>query len=176
MPTVTLRPGAAGFHAEQSSGTWEDVDEETADDDTSFIASTIQTGATETRRTSLKVGGQSNLTPTTVTVKATARRASAKSCRISLGLSTPGGSVSEPSVSTLTDSYAEYSQAFTTNPFTGEAWAQGDFDNIEAVALARNHTLEADAVTVRITQLWVELEYDQPTYAQRHTAGATVAP
>lgn len=70
----------------------------------------------------------------------------------------------------LTSSYADYSQSWATNPVTAVSWT---WDEIDALQVGLWGSAESDNYYLRVTQLYVEVNYDDTPSALATPKGTT---
>jgi hypothetical protein len=160
--TEILRPNAAGdetniLNQTPSSGAhWDKVDEVTADDDSTYVAS----GVTDNtyRRDLCAIQDHSTGSGTINFVKVYVRcRIGATPTQASLKIAVKSGiTIAESSEITVTTSYANYSQQWNTNPNTGAAWTWSEIDSLQAGLSIRRSTTSNGT---RCTQVYVEVNY-----------------
>jgi len=156
--TIILRPNADGGLTEISGGGgWVDIDEATADDDSSYVSSS-QSQFTMLSRTELfgltnPAGSVGTIASITVYARA---KETAPAGRLGIGLQLPNDG--ESTLYNLTSSYANYSHTSTTSPTTGVAWTWEELDALQA-GLVHTVQIPATSSTIRTTQMYVEVTY-----------------
>lgn len=174
MPTFTLRPADAGYWAGQASITgastvWEAVDEASHDSDaTRFELATLGTLPDHAGRVSVRISqmGLARLKPSSVTLTVYARSTlvgdPGTNNTFALGLSDASHDA-EVGAEIEIDSgtYAAYSATFTTDPFTGAAWARGALAGRELYMQVV--TVRRPTQRVRVTAWDISGSYDDPT-------------
>jgi hypothetical protein len=164
----TLRPNGAGDKSELSrypntgEANWQDVDEETTDEDSTYVYRDAGWARDLYTLTDVSTTGTIN----SVTVWSRARTlGTATGTDVRLQIRT-GGSTYEGTELTATTSYADYSHAWATNPKTGAAWTWTDINALEAGV-----KLQKAGYQTRSTQVWVVV--DRTTYASSGTFTST---
>jgi len=167
--TETLRPNAAGDEcniAEETGAAcpnhYLNVDEVTADDDTT----TNYTSTTAYQRDLYNIENHSTVggTISQITVYARCEGDTAVdqvSLKIAIKSGTGTGApdtVDEDTAEEITTSWANYSNAWTTNPATSAAWTWDEIDKLQiGVALRECHSsIHLDSF---VTQIWVVVAY-----------------
>jgi hypothetical protein len=193
MGSVTLRPSAA-VSSDWTSGTYADIDEVTADDDTSYIVAAVTTGATSVSGTKTFIcdienssGRSEAITDVTVYVR---------------GKYSEGGNVSVTShghwhcgvasggtnyfcgTEHHDSSYTDKSYSLgATNPADSQAWAWSDIDALR-IALEAYYVYWTDGAKTyyycgtRITQAYVVVTYtdfDAPTCSTQAASSVSYA-
>ena len=156
----TLRPDGAGTLTELASTGCVDnfacVSEVVADDDASYVYTSANSQWRDDTY-SIEDHSVGSGTVLSVTVYMRARRTGGSSNRFGKALILSGGNRYEGAQQSLTQTWTEYSEVWTTNPATGLAWTWTDIDNLEAgVSLYRQGGGGQHATC---TQVWVEVEY-----------------
>jgi prepilin-type N-terminal cleavage/methylation domain-containing protein len=145
----TLRPSGTGtgtvFSGSGCSSTWECLQESTADDDATYVNRIATNSSWDTETYAAE-----NTTVGSGTIDSIVVYARVKDDQLSLAVNTDG-SLYESSATIATGSYANYSNAWATNPNTTVVWTWSDIDTIEIGV-----TLKADA---RATQVWMEVYF-----------------
>ena len=173
MPTVTIRPVANGDVIQQrpndSATNYENVDEVTADGDTTFNDNPDSTYTTrddlyQLEDISLPEGAVIN----SVTVYYVARNI-VSGYGHSYALIKTHDTVYRGSVHDPPDSYRTYSQVYTTNPYTGNPWTVEEVNALQAgTRLTTEYYSAIGAYTGgRVTQVYVVVDYSIPTVAHR---------
>ena len=159
MPTQILRPTGPGSQEEitsqypASGEHWDKVDEEVADDDTTYLYSTSITSLQDT----LALENHPSLTGTIVSVTAYARGyGSSPNGRGATGIKT-GGTIYRSNEQVLGNFWSDLDpyQAFL-NPDTGLAWTWADINNLEVLVYQR---YSVGAAQQRTTQVYVKVHY-----------------
>ena len=172
MPTVTLRPRANGTRIELlpygADENWDCVDEEVADGDTTYVYTDGES----------VVGDLYLLTPSglpanaiinSVTIYHVSRQIGrgAADSRMYFFLRTNGQPYTGNRY-TPTSTWQTYSQAFTTNPVTGQPWTVEEIDALEAGAEMRGMWIDfRNYAYPRLTQLYVIIDYAIAAPARR---------
>ena len=141
------------------------------DSDTSYVVMTA-TAAHPTPRLSVIFHGSSNLKPAPMRLIATAKETTAD---ILLALGVSRRSLTRPDVDppevaipggaqAVTGAYTELSLSFAIHPYTLGVWNAGDLNGWEALVQVSKSALSSYPVTLRLTALRVEIDYDEPTY------------
>ncbi len=136
---------------------WQDVDDAVGspDDDTTRVQTEQTTYQKDTYTTANHTEGHGKINKVTVNFRAM-RSDNTTSGQAKAVIRTHGTDY-EGSVKDLTTSYANYSEEWTTNPFTSANWTWSEVDALEAgVALQRGGT----AGDVRCTQVYVVVTYE----------------
>jgi len=159
----TLRPNAAGDEKVliPTPGTgednWEDVDEVSPDEDTTYV---YHYWTVTYKRDLYNIQNHSAGSGTINFVKVYARCASASTpnqASLKIALKT-GGTAYESSAITVTTSYTNYSNQWTTNPQTGAAWTWDEIDTLQAGVVLRSAN-GSTQVQTRCTQVYVGVDY-----------------
>lgn len=159
MATEILRPNGLGaiWQLSRNGGSfnWDRVDEEVADDDTTYVYTTDST--TGERDLYALTDGVGAGTINGITVYVVCRRTSPSSAgsSVRIDINVDGSLYSSPN-STPATSYATYSQAWANNPKTGVAWT---WDDIAALEVGAN-LVTGSGYETRMTQLYVEVDYE----------------
>lgn len=163
---LTLRPLSAGSSGQTSVGAGasrvEAVQEVASDGDTSYVYAAGGAGAKLDYFLPDGNGFPPNVTITNVTVFVMAKfdglgTGATVSISIKTG-ETQGGGGSN----TLTGSYTQYSTSWPLNPGTFQPWTKYEIDVLEIGYLLYGGMGVAQA---RVTQCWVEVEYEPTTDA-----------
>jgi len=165
MATETLRPNAAGDETNIPSVVpsgaehWSTVDEETSDEDTSYVNPGFSTNDWYRDLYNLPAHtGSGDINSVTVYARARAGTAPTQT-NLKIACKTNGVAY-EGSELTIPASYANYSQQWATNPNTGGAWTWGEIDALQIGISMRRST---SSYGTRCTQVWVEIDYTPPT-------------
>jgi len=154
MPTVTLRPNGdvvTGWTTYPAGGNhYEKVDEETPDEDSTYI---YTDGLSLADLFDLTDSGLSGVTINSVTVYFRGRRTTSNTTKCRIRIRTYG-STYQGTLETLTDDYEDYPTEWTTNPYTGEAWTIEEVDDLIAGVFSTN-VLQMK----RVTAVWVVVDY-----------------
>jgi len=160
--TETLRPNAAGdeesiVYATSGAGNhWQDVNEETADDDTSYVymaGDSIDAYYRDLYDLPASTGsGTINFIKIYIRARYTNTQGYAKPSLKSGSTTTDGDEI------TLTNSYVTYSQQWNTNPADGQAWEWTDIDTLQIGVSLRQPT--GPSRHTRCTQVYVEVNYN----------------
>jgi hypothetical protein len=154
--TFVLRPAGPGTVTNlQNSGctdNYECVEEVTGDGDASTVGSYSNSYVSDLY--ALDSPPSSDCDINSVAVFVSARKAqSVGTCKV---LINTGGTTFEGAEQSLTTSYVEYSEVWTTNPSTGAPWAWSDLSSLQAgIDLAGQNA----ARPAYCTQVWVEVTY-----------------
>ena len=171
MPTATCLPQANGFWQEQVSvvgaaSAWEAL--VSHDSDSSYVVMTA-TAEQPTPRLSVIFHGTSNLKPAPLRIIATAKETEAD-ILLALGVSRQSPTADTPEIAivggaqAVTGAYTELSLSFAIHPFTLGDWHAGDLTGWEALAQVSKSALSSYPVSLRLTALRVEIDYDEPTH------------
>lgn len=157
MAQITLRPNGTGAFNGQlvpvgAATMWETVDETSSDGDTTYSVTVV---GGETGSTTLPAHGLSGVIINSCTFYGTARNTLGAD-DVLIGGSNSAGADCGLINATITDTYAEYSQTFTTNPNTGSAYTLTDLSNLQLTFLGFGGSS-------RITQLYVIVDYSTYT-------------
>ena len=143
---VTLRPNASGLYSEWT-GTYADVDEEVADDATTKIYKYFGVGITYRQMFNLP---SASLVSPIKQIKVTARATG--TTPFNIGIS-DGSTANWSSPISITGAFANYSNIWTTNPFTASAWVPSDIDSLQIGVQAS--VAAEDGIDV--TQIYIEI-------------------
>jgi hypothetical protein len=153
---IVLRPVGAGNSTElQTSGCGSNylcVNEVVSDDISTFVESNSLTYLTDTYAAANP--SDTSCTISSVTVYMRARRF-VKSASARIVMRTNGSDYTGVE-ETLGDNFADFSQQWDTNPFTGAAWTWTDVADLEIGAQLKTTKTTHPA---RCTQVWVEVAY-----------------
>ena len=173
MPTAIMLPQANGYWQQHAgvvgaASAWQAL--VSHDSDSSYVVMTA-TAANPTPNLSVYFHGSSNLKPIALRIIATFRETTAEA-QIAMGVSRR--STTRPDVDppetvlgnafAATSSYVEQGFPFTVHPYTGAAWQPGAVNGWAALIQVSKHPLDVFPVTMRVTALRVEIDYDEPTY------------
>jgi len=178
MGTETLRPNSTETNnniflfPDAGESLYEDIDEVVADDDTTYIHNNYLGGYPNCRVGLTAHAGSGTINSVTVYARARAA-ATPDQTSLNVGLRTYGTNY-EGTERTVTTSYANYSEAYNTNPNTGLAWTWGEVDALEARIKLRS-AKAADYVATRCTQVWVVVDYSISVTIEAPCAGADAA-
>lgn len=155
--SVILRPNGSGDEDEISNRTgcaanWQCVDEVTADDAVSQVYENSNNWALD--QYALSDPSASSCSIVSVTVYCRAMRDQTQG-DIRPAIHTNGSDYYGTTAS-LTNSWANYSHTWTTNPNTGTAWTWANINSLEAGARIRGQNVNFSA---RLTQVWVVVKY-----------------
>mgnify|MGYP001587717849 FL=1 len=163
---LTLRPSAAGDSTQwtKTGGTanWDTVDEATADDDTTFVATTNTTNIDNYNLADSGLAAGATINSVILYVRS--RHTNAAS--VSGGTTNYGLKISGTNYSAFcenTTSYATCSNTWTTNPNTSQAWTSAAIDALQT-RIVKNSACKDEgnniiACTVRVTQVYLEVDY-----------------
>ncbi|HWR82578.1 MAG TPA: prepilin-type N-terminal cleavage/methylation domain-containing protein [Candidatus Deferrimicrobium sp.] len=154
--TITLRPMGVGslteLVAEGAAANWDCVKEVTTDDDVTRVKRSANTYANDVY--ALADPSFDPCPIVSVTVYCRARKAQ------SVGNLKPtivvNGTQYSGSEQSLTASYGDYYQQWTTNPYTGVAWTWQNITDLEAGVSLQGQNVNFPAYC---TQVWVEVAY-----------------
>jgi prepilin-type N-terminal cleavage/methylation domain-containing protein len=154
--TLILRPTGPGSITNLSTGgcsnNWECVDETTADEDATRVVCPSSSFVTDVY--ALEDPPSTDCSITSVTVYARAHRAQLQG-QISPTVYTYSNE-HNGSTQDLSSSYANYSEQWTTNPSTGNAWTWTEITNLQAgLELSGQNSV----FPAYCTQVWVEVSY-----------------
>ena len=162
MSTETLRPNAAGdstqFTPYPNTGeaNWEDVDEETADNDTTYVYNSTTPAKTDVYNLTPHTGSG---TINSVTVYAVAKKTGGTGNNITIVIRTGGTNYNGATgAQSLTTSYATYSDSWATNPKSGNPWSWDDIDALQA-GCTLSYKI---GYQNRCTQVYVVVDYTPP--------------
>ena len=160
MATGTLRPNGAGDetnlfpYPDTGEANWEDVDEEVADDNATYVKS--GTADANWRRDLYNLpahSGSGTINKITVYARAYTYNPSQTGLKIAIKI---GGTVYESSeITPSSGSYTTYSNEWADNPNSGSAWTWDDIDNLQIGVNARR----TNSYGTRITKVYVEVDY-----------------
>ncbi len=171
MATLTLRPDSAGSETNWTPNTganYAAVDEASNDGDTTYVSRT-STIANDTYNipTSADLTGA---TINSVTVYASAKYVAAGSGSAPAAptmyqvVRVGSTSYASSTADTLTTSYADTSNAWTTNPADSQAWEKADIDDLQiGIRSARTTGGGSRTYTPYCTQVWVVVDYTAPS-------------
>jgi len=158
MATETLRPNAAGDETAiptqypDSTYHWDKVDEVEADDDTTYVSS-VDSGAWQRDLYNLPAHSVGSGTISKITIRlriyCTLGSNNAKAC-----LKTGGTVYESENLPKAVNDWKSVSWEQATNPKTGVAWTWDDIDALQVGA-----TIYSEEGHVRVTQIYVEVEY-----------------
>ena len=174
--TETLRPNAAGDETNiasqypASNYHWDKVDEETTDDDSTYVYSNSTSYTRDLYSLSNPAGsGTINF----IKVHYRFKRYSAGTGYLTPAIKT-GGTVYEGSEDTETaGSYKDGSYQWTTNPKTGVAWTWNDLTNLQAGIKIKESP--GGGHQTRCTQVYVEVNYTYHPWDFNLTHAAEIA-
>ena len=178
MGTETLRPSSTEANnniflfPNTGESLYEDVDEAVSDGDTTY-GSNDYLGGYPNARFGLPAHSGSGVI-NSVTVYGGARAAATPDrSSFNLGVRTYATNY-ETLEQTVTTSYVTYSQAYTTNPYTGLAWTWDEIDALEARIKLRS-AKAASYVATRCTQVYVVVDYSISVTIEAPCAAMEVA-
>ncbi len=165
MATLILRPNANGHYMDSlvkmvpDSGEeqWEDVDEEISDGDSTYIWNSGKTTYRE-GYFSLPSPNTSGTINKLAVYMCCAGETAPSQASLKIGIYTHSTAYWSNEI-TITDSYANYSQEWTTNPYTSSAWTWAEIENLEAGIAIRGISPDLYKRT-KCTQIWVEIDYN----------------
>lgn len=176
MATLILRPTGAGAQTQQSpsaGNNWQNVDESSADDDTTYNLVTAAMGFGIDSY--VTAGGlPAGATGISVAVTVRAKASNAFSSIMSLGIRTGGtNSLQAISGTFLTTSYVDYTHDFsTTNPVTETDWTVDDINGLELC-----NSMSCGGGSCRNTIIFATITYTAatPTVIEATAVSATFA-
>lgn len=153
----TLRPNAAGdesnLHVHGATYNWQCVDEESPDDDTTYVYSAHPDEGRDLYNLPAS-SGTGAINSVKVYIHARGTESSVQDAKPALKIH---GVAKEGTNIDLTASYANYSQQWNTNPATNQAWEWPEIDDLQiGVWLDYVSGKETNA---RCTQVYVEIDY-----------------
>ena len=161
----TLRPNAAGDETAiptqypDSTYHWDKVDEVEADDDTTYVSS-VDSGAWQRDLYNLPAHSVGSGTISKITIHLRIYYGNiddyAKAC-----LKTGGTVYESGNLPRTVSAWKSASWEQATNPKTGVAWTWDDIDALQVGA-----TIFSEGGHVRVTQIYVEVEYGASSYSQ----------
>ena len=160
--TAILRPNAEGDHSDLSehgegSAHWSKVDEEISDGDTTYVY--MDTKADKYDIYQLSDSSQTG-TITSVEVTSKCRREDDSGSFTIRNVIKTNKTTSKGNPQSVSTSYTDYSDTYSTNPITGNAWTWTEID-----ALQVGPNLITDHYRwIRCTQVWVEVNYSTSAY------------
>ena len=164
MATITLRPSAAGDLTEvdnqfpNSGEHWDKVDEETADDDTTYIySSTSTTVKHDLYNLPSAPVGMAEISDVTVWARCKKSTADFPLMNFTITLKT-GTTHAGSSAKILSDSWGNFSNSWATNPETGVAWTVADINALQ-IGVSLKGTTTAPTQYTLCTQVWVVITY-----------------
>jgi len=136
----TLRPSGVGSSTAlvgtgSGSGNWDRVNEETADGNSTYVASSGGSSY-ETDTYSTQGAGTSSGSISSVTIYITVRKGSGGS-KVKTVIRTGGSDYLGSQINLNSTTYTEYSTAYTTNPGTAAAWTWSEIDAMEIGVTSR---------------------------------------
>jgi len=150
--TTILRPTSVGtadnFNNYGGSSKPDSVDEETADNDATYVYTSEYTRQTFVSSTTIP----SDATNIIVTIKAVIKSISSG---VTFRLTMYQGNWYDSSNMTSTTAYAEYSWEMSTNPATSSAWTVEEVNSLDFGVSNRQNGTE-----LRLTQIYAEVTYD----------------
>ncbi len=154
--SVILRPNSAGSIDNLSTtgcgSNYQCVDESTSDENSTYVRRPSNSYATDVYNLDNPTSPSGTITG--VTVYCRARKAK------NVGLIRPnvyvGSTPYNGSIQSLTTSWSDYSEQWTTNPSTSSAWTWTEINNLQAGISLRGQNSNFPAYC---TQVWVEVEY-----------------
>jgi hypothetical protein len=158
MATETLRPNAAGDETNialqypTSGEHWDKVDEETADDDSTYVRDYPVDYVRDLYNLPAHSVGSGTINSITIyfRIRAYSGTGYAKPSQKS------GGTVTDGTEQTCTTSYETKSQTYTTNPATGAAYT---WDEIDALQIGVCVKQTSSTSRTYCTQVYVEIDY-----------------
>ncbi|MGD9889876.1 MAG: hypothetical protein AB7U18_01105 [Dehalococcoidia bacterium] len=157
MAVATIRPDGAGSATAwtpTAGANWENVDESSADDDSSYNALNQSTGLDGDLFTT-DANIPSGATSISVELKLRARATQAFASVLQVYIKTNGSTyASQVTSPTLGTSYANYSKVLATNPITGAAWTDAEINALEI-----GYYGNVGAGTALVTQCYADVTY-----------------
>jgi hypothetical protein len=164
--TVILRPDAAGDETgidtqyPASGAHWEKVDEETSDDDSTYVATDNATWEEDLYNTddhsTQTAAGTINYVKVYMVCRATANTTETTAY---VHIKTNGATYNGTE-ETLTTDYATFSYQWNTNPQTSSAWTWSEIDALQIGVGLRRPVVNEFA---RCTQVYAEVSFDAPS-------------
>lgn len=166
MAILTLRPNGAGALTQipaqvpDSGAHWDKVDEESPDDGSTYVIttgptfSTVFTDLYTTPGHTTEKGVINSVTVYHRSTNLTATGAGHAAPRLRTYSVVYG-----PSLAALTASWANYNQAWNTNPNTTDPWT---WDEVDALQIGVAHQAEFETWNARTTQVYAEVDYTPP--------------
>ncbi len=151
---VTVSPASIGGYDQWSTNTTDVASVATNDNDTSYLHNATSVETFLPANAAVPAGSTINA----VTLTAVARGTAAGSA-IQLVVENGGAPNTAGNNNPLTTSYATYTRAMTTNPFTGNPWAVAD---VNAWTTRFGVQAASGIATPRVTQLMVKVDYTAP--------------
>jgi hypothetical protein len=175
--TSALRPNAAGDEAlltpVGAAANWDAVDEVTADEGTTYVASAnSQTYSTDLYNIpDVTASGRGKINSVTVYFRA---RAEATPSQVSAYTRIKTNAVAyDGTAVTLLTTYADYSTSYTTNPQTTAEWTWLEINNLQiGVGLRR---AKGGSLSLA-TQVWVVVDYTAASLESYREAGGPPSP
>jgi len=171
MPTITLRPAAAGDEENINNATsgagnhWSDVDDITSDGDTTIVYEETNDDSYYRDLYDPPLLGSCAGTINSVTVIGLCRRyGTPSSARVSLKLACKThATVYEGDAEILSNSYALYQKKWKLNPNTSSAWTWDEINELQIGLAMRDADGDGvNNVASMCTKLYVEINYDNP--------------
>ncbi|KKL19179.1 hypothetical protein LCGC14_2468080 [marine sediment metagenome] len=173
MPTVTLRPNGIGDKTELSNdgcpNNWQCVDEEVADDDTSFNKNTFNATLEDVYTLDDLPGGVATITNVQVYIRA--RKTAAATCGAATYIRTGGVEYSGGIYYFPNTSWFNRGASWALHPGTGVAWTPAQVDALQAGVLISNSNFLGNQG--RCTHVYVVVTYTTGIAPQGTTDPAT---
>ncbi len=164
MATETLRPDSAGDQTNiptqfpGSGSHWDKVDEASADDGTTYVASaTSSTPQNDLYNLPSLPGGIGTITDVTVWARCKASVSGFPLLNFAILMKT-GGSTFLSSAQTITDSWANFSKVWDENPDTSAAWTISDINALQ-IGVRLNGSTAPPTVFTLCTQVYVVITH-----------------
>jgi len=165
MATETLRPNSNGHYMDAlvkmipdtGESQWEDVDEAVADDDATYVWNSGKTTYREGYFALPNPDISGTINQVTLYLRCAGEETPSQAS-VKMGVYTHSNAYWSSEL-TLTSSYADYSQTWPTNPYTGSAWTWAEICSLEAGISIRGVNPDAFKRT-KCTQMWVEVSYN----------------
>lgn len=147
---------------------WDKVDEETSDDDTTYIQTDSNNWMEDlfniTDHSTQTAGGTINYVKVYIVARVTVNSTQTNAY---VHIKTNGTEYNGPSEN-LTTSYATYSNQWNVNPQTGSAWTWSEIDALQiGIGMRRPDVLEY----ARSTQVWAEVSFNAPPLSGSASTG-----
>jgi len=151
---LVLRPTGVGSSTAlvgsgSGSGNWDRVNEETPDDNATYVASSGGTSY-ETDTYATQDSGMSSGSISSVTLHIRVRKGSGGS-KVKTVLRTGGADCLGSQINLNSTTYSDHSTAYSTNPATGAVWTWAEIDAMEIGVTSRKGA--------RCTQIYADVQY-----------------
>lgn len=162
--TETLRPSGVGSFAQLTpvgaTYNWQCVDEEGADEDTTYVKSSSTSWKTDTYLTQDHSTGSGTINKVTIYVRCKSSNTFGEVANARTALRTHSKTYNGSTI-TLTGSYANYYTDYATNPYSSSAWTWSEVDDMEVGVGGKNSGFYG--WLAYCTQVWAVVDYTPPT-------------